>query len=125
MPPRMASSSLRLPKNKSRHLRQHRQHRRTRAQASTLPSNRAERCRRRRRQRSLCGAGPIVPDAADGADGADGIFGSGTHPDDPVSGSSFTTERNVDVQHLKQFLRGLNLLNKRANLTFKFAKLQL
>jgi hypothetical protein len=31
------------------------------------------------------------------ADGADGMFGSSTHPDDPVSSSAFAAESNVDA----------------------------
>jgi hypothetical protein len=36
---------------------------------------------------------------ADDADGADGSFGPRADPDHPSSGSTFTTEGDVDVQH--------------------------
>jgi hypothetical protein len=41
---------------------------------------------------------------ADAAGRADGIFESCTHPDDPASGSTFTTERNVDAQYPQEHL---------------------
>jgi hypothetical protein len=50
----------------------------------------------------LCYPSPVVSDAADSADG---IFDSCTHPDDPASGSAFTTERNVDAQCPEERLR--------------------
>src|SRR6266446_8179800 len=47
-------------------------------------------------------SGSIIADAADGADG---IFEGCTHPDDPASGSAFTTKRNVDAQRAQKGLR--------------------
>ena len=47
---------------------------------------------------------------ADAADGADGIVAKSTHPDDSVSGSAFTTERNVDAQGPQERLRAARQL---------------
>jgi hypothetical protein len=98
----------------SRRLRQYHQHRRrtarTPAHAASLPSipaNRVGPCRRSPWRLSSSRARPaaIVPDGADAADGADGIFERPPYPDNPVSGSALTTERNVDAQCPQERLR--------------------
>src|SRR5207245_8744564 len=53
-------------------------------------------------------------DAADGPYGADAIFGSSTHPDDPVSSSAFATERNLDAQYPQERLRPTQSAGQRA-----------
>jgi hypothetical protein len=52
-------------------------------------------------------------DFDDAADGADGMFGSSTHPDDPVSSSAFTAERNVDAEYPQERLRATQAANQR------------
>jgi hypothetical protein len=54
------------------------------------------------------GAVTVVADITghrpDAADGADGTLESPAYPDDPASGSAFTTEANVDAQYPKECL---------------------
>jgi hypothetical protein len=58
------------------------------------------------------GVVPTRVQSADGTDGADGMFGSSTHPDDPVSRSAFATERNVDAQCPQESLRTTQTASK-------------
>jgi hypothetical protein len=44
----------------------------------------------------------IRSNLADAADGADGILAGRTHPDDPISGAAFTTERNLNAHGLQE-----------------------
>jgi len=53
---------------------------------------------------------------ADAADGADGIVAKSTNPDDPVSGSAFTIERNVDAQCPQERLRATQAASERAGI---------
>jgi hypothetical protein len=55
---------------------------------------------------------------ADSADRADGIFESCAHPDDPASGSAFTTERNVDAQCPQERLRTTQPPGERARISW-------
>src|ERR1700730_8832714 len=93
-------------------LRQHRQHRlravpgtcrvgrapARRLSSPTAPAGSEDCC-------SEPGSGPPIPDAADAADGADGIFERRAHPDYSASGSTFTTEGNLEAEPAKKCLR--------------------
>jgi hypothetical protein len=46
----------------------------------------------------------------------DGIFERVTYPDNPVSRSAFTTERNLDAQYPKERLRATQAARERAGI---------
>src|SRR5262249_48914168 len=56
----------------------------------------------------------IVIVGADDADGADGIFGPRMDPDHPGSGSTFTTEGDVDAQHPQDCLCTMQVARQRS-----------
>jgi hypothetical protein len=63
-------------------------------------------CDCRRRHYRAVAAVVLIPASmiADAADGADGTLESPAYPDDPASGSAFTTEANADAQYPKECL---------------------
>jgi hypothetical protein len=61
--------------------------------------------------------GRLHADAADDTDGADGLIAARPYADDPISGSTLTTKRDLDSDRSKERLRAMQLAGEGARIS--------